>query len=380
MKNLRAALIAAGALIAIGALLCACAYLLGVNKVWESGSFRLPDWISLGSSESRGGSFGGENGSSQGSRDGSFGSGSGSSQGNSGGSFGSGAESEYTISADALRGLSIDWSAGAVELSVSPDDGEVRFSESAKRELSDDERLVWSLEDGMLRISFCAKGIKLSLPEKTLRVSLPLSAARQLSSLSTGGSSARVSVSGSFQCPVELYASSGDISFQGSCTRLDCESSSGSISAELLSPAESITASSTSGEINVSGQCGRASLESSSGDITAALVCTEISTSSSSGSAQLSGSFESVSAQSSSGDLKIVSSSAPEYLCMESSSGRAELSLPAGSGFELRVDTASGDFSSELPLSMHGRVYTAGDGTGSYSISTSSGDITIYEN
>ncbi len=68
---------------------------------------------------------------------------------------------------------------------------------------------------------------------------------------------------------------------------------------------------------------------------------------------------------------------APEQLQISTASGDVKLTLPVDSGFTLELDTASGSFSSELPLKNDGSRYTAGNGKAVFRISTASGDVEL---
>ena len=62
-----------------------------------------------------------------------------------------------------------------------------------------------------------------------------------------------------------------------------------------------------------------------------------------------------------------------------STSGTVTAFLPAAPGFTCRVETASGSFSSALPLAGDRNTYTCGDGTARCVLHTTSGDIRVEE-
>ena len=65
---------------------------------------------------------------------------------------------------------------------------------------------------------------------------------------------------------------------------------------------------------------------------------------------------------------------------IDTASGKVTLQLPADSNFTLDMDTASGDFRSDLALKMDGKKYVCGNGKGMIKIDTASGDIFLKEN
>ena len=72
-----------------------------------------------------------------------------------------------------------------------------------------------------------------------------------------------------------------------------------------------------------------------------------------------------------------VNTSAVDQLSVSSTSGSVTAFLPETPGFAARVKTTSGRFDYSLPLTRSGSDYVCGDGSGSVSISTTSGDVRI---
>ena len=77
---------------------------------------------------------------------------------------------------------------------------------------------------------------------------------------------------------------------------------------------------------------------------------------------------------STSGEVDLALRKCPDKIELTTVSGDVELELPRNAGFTLRYSTASGDLESDFPLTA-GRTY--GDGSGSITIDTTSGDLKI---
>ena len=77
---------------------------------------------------------------------------------------------------------------------------------------------------------------------------------------------------------------------------------------------------------------------------------------------------------STSGEVDLALRKCPDKIELTTVSGDVDLELPRNAGFTLRYSTASGDLESDFPLTA-GRTY--GDGSGSITIDTTSGDLKI---
>lgn len=347
MKNsVRTALIAAAALAAVGAVLFGAACLLGARPAAVfSGDISLPAWIQTGSSHYR-------RWQNEYSPDGA-----------------------YSLAADGISAVDIDWPAGKVDITVSG--GEIAFSESA---VPASEALRWGVEDGTLYIQYCAPGVNGPASGKDLSLKLPEELAGSLSALTFDGASADLTVSGvgadRFQFSgssgklsaaemtaqtVSLDSSSGDLRFSGRYAELSASSGSGAVGIESTGEAEKTAVDTSSGDIRISGRTADADAETSSGAI------------------GLDGDFDSVRAEAVSGFVSAASVSCPRELNVETSSGDVCLTLPKNSDFTLGFDSASGGFDSDLPLAAHGGEYVCGSGTGTFTVGTSSGSLQIRQ-
>ncbi len=283
---------------------------------------------------------------------------------------------EATVSG-AVENLSVDWTSGEVNIESHKGDGVV-ISETSAKALSEDDRLRWWLDGTTLRVRYAKSGFRISFNlEKKLTVSLPEGTVLKSADISATSGDLKIprlaadeirlgSTSGNITAVTEagkLAASStsGDVDVRqsGDIDAVDLHSTSGSIACELVN-VKKLTADSTSGGVRVAvtGAAGTLKIGSTSGNIYPEIASADkVEASSTSGS--VSGSVNAA-------EMKI-----------GSTSGDITLKLPAEPGFTLKAGTASGSFSSDLPLSKNKDSYTCGDGSASFSVSTTSGNIRI---
>lgn len=156
-----------------------------------------------------------------------------------------------------------------------------------------------------------------------------------------------------------------------------------SASADIIFPkinADYLDISSASGTIEAAGSAGKIRLETVSGNIRA-----EFSGFDSAQADSVSGDIDclmltegSVSLGSTSGNIRTQLNGVPDVKA-ESVSGSIVLSLEKGTGFTAKLDTLSGDISSDFPVSQKGDKYISGDGAGEIKASTTSGDISLKQ-
>lgn len=294
-------------------------------------------------------------------------------------------ENKYTVGGGTVSGsvenLDIDWTSGQVNIEYHNGSGFI-ISETANRDLSEDDKLRWWLDGTTLRIRYAKSGLRINFNlDKQLTLSMP--AGTELKTADIGTTSGDILIPGLVADEVRLGSTSGNISAVTAAGKLsasstsgdvtidqktdistvDLGSTSGSISCTLAANAESVTAASTSGSIRltVAGSVETVSLGSTSGCIYPDLASV--------GKAEISSTSGII-------DGRIA---AFHDLKIGATSGNVTLNLPADPGFTCKVDTASGSFSSDLALAKDGNTYTCGDGTARCSINTSSGDIRIGE-
>lgn len=278
------------------------------------------------------------------------------------GSFGAGgyANAELYTSGDAeisgeIRNLDIRWTAGKVTLAYGPE-GKASLAETAKRALSEDEKLQWWLEGNTLHIQFAKPGIRWNMPEKELTVTLPQGAALERA---------------------EIHTTSGDIEIpELAADVMILDSTSGDIRAAAEVKNAEVNATSGDQEIRLTGEAEIVRLNSTSGSIAAAAEKAVIfeAASTSGGVSMEAAECREAKANSTSGDIR-VSFGKLEKLTVDATSGSVTAALPEAPGFTAEVRTTSGDFSSDIALTRDGNRYVCGDGSAAVSIGTTSGNV-----
>ena len=278
------------------------------------------------------------------------------------GSIGAGgyANAELYTSGDAeisgeIRNLDIRWTAGKVTLAYGPE-GKASLAETAKRALSEDEKLQWWLEGNTLHVQFAKPGIRWNMPEKELTVTLPQGTALERA---------------------EIHTTSGDIEIpELAADVMILDSTSGDIRAGAEVKNAEINATSGDQEIRLAGEAEIVRLNSTSGSIAAAAEKAVIfeAASTSGGVSMEAAECREAKANSTSGDIR-VSFGKLEKLTVDATSGSVTAALPETPGFTADVRTTSGDFSSDIALTRDGNRYVCGDGSASVSIGTTSGNV-----
>ena len=293
----------------------------------------------------------------------------------------------YTVGdaavSETVENLEVRWTSGRVRV-VYHDGSDVLVTETADKPIPEDMRMRWWLDGATLRIRFAKDGFSLanvfgSSPRKTLTITLPK--ALNLQSADIGATSADLDLDGLAAEKLSLSVTSGDIRGSVRAANLTVGSTSGdqelrvtgntaaafsSTSGRVgvsMPDAGSLTASSTSGGVSleVEGSADSVHLASTSGGISAAFA--------SAGQAEFTSTSGNVTVRAGRfGDLRV-----------GSTSGTVTAFLPAAPGFTCRVETASGSFSSALPLAGDRSAYTCGDGSGRCVLHTTSGDIRVEE-
>lgn len=243
---------------------------------------------------------------------------------------------------DTVKKVEIDWVSGSV-LVIPHTEDTVAFDEEANRSLNDDTTLYYWLDGTTLHIKYCRSG-KWSLTglEKDLVLYLPQSL--MLEELEIGSVSAGIEAESVSAEELKLETVSGSIRVTGCSVAKEAKlfSVSGSIDASLLGTLEELKTGTVSGSVTVSA-----------------------------------GEIVSIDGNSTSGGLSFSLSNAPRKLDVDTVSGSVELCLPEDAGFTLRFSTVSGKFSSDLTCRPDGKEYICGDGSGDYSIGTTSGSVTV---
>ena len=285
---------------------------------------------------------------------------------------------EYAVPADGINGLNIDWISGS--LTVTPYDGDViAFSEQSGNTIDEENALRFGVIDNTLYIQYCRSGRYKNLPIKELEVQIPQALAESLKEIELDSTSASITIQG-FQARelnVDTISGRTDIS---NCTADEMElgSTSGNIRLENVT-ARRATIDSISGKVELSGGFGTLEVGTTSGDIRGigAVTADELEISTISGATELTGSFSDVEQDSTSGSIRLTSDTPLTRLRINSISGAVKLTLPEDSGFTLHFDTISGKLDCAFPVIKQKDEYTAGDGSASFSVDTTSGGLTI---
>lgn len=251
----------------------------------------------------------------------------------------------YTVSADTVRRLDIDWASGSVL--VEPYDGEeIRIVERAQRSLRDKEKLYYEADGNKLKISYTKPHVVsffLSLPRKQLEIQIPAALADTLSNLDVDSASADITVR-------EL-----------SVRELSLQSASGNLTANSL-------------------VCDKLSLESVSGNTRADRIRTEkLDAETVSGDVVLSGRFSILDMEGVSGRLSAIAESCPNELDVNTVSGDITLSIPENDGFAVRYSKVSGDFLCDFPTRQDGKRAVYQNGGADFRMETVSGDLIIQK-
>lgn len=158
-----------------------------------------------------------------------------------------------------------------------------------------------------------------------------------------------------------------------------------------------------SGEVHASDIEGRVSIDTGSGDVDVrnsrgdsfhvdtgsgrvtakGVVATNVSVDTGSGEIDLTEvESEEVSLDTGSGSISVDLEKDIDELAIDTGSGDVHVGVPSGAGAEVRIEASSGDIDVAVPHDVrrdHGSLYrcTIGDGDGTISIETASGDVTI---
>ena len=241
----------------------------------------------------------------------------------------------FTYDGDSVLLVEVYWRSGSVEI-VQRDEGELTVSESGGA-LDGDVAMHHLLEDGVLRIRFCASGAKVHVQpsEKQLTLAVPKGI-----DLCIHTTAAPIQAEELTQKNILLSAHSGDMTLGNlDAADINLSSSAGAISAESLS-AQMLTCRTSSGNVRVENlTADTAKVETTSGKLSLGLL--------------------------SAGNVEILTSS-----------GDVALRLPAG-GAALAYSTACGALRSDAAYQRRGDLYVFGDEESGISVATTSGNLSI---
>lgn len=260
----------------------------------------------------------------------------------------------YSVPADGVNSLYIDWTAGAV--TVTPYAGsDIKFTEYAQRALEDREKLVFKVSGGTLAIDYIAPALNFDMITKKLEVFVPEALAGELEALTVDATSADVSISGFTVTDLHIDVTSGATTLENIRSgKVDIDSTSGAVVLRDMTASE-LEADTVSGNIRLAG-------------VTAARLIT----STTSGTHDLDGTFKTINADSLSGDIRITGTTDPDRITCDTTSGVIVVTIPGNTDLSVDYSTVSGRFSSEISV-------RTGDGDAPYTFSTVSGNITLRD-
>ena len=250
------------------------------------------------------------------------------------------ADGTYSVKADDLKELDIDWISGSVKVELT--DGDViRFQETADRAISEKDALRYGVSGGKLRIQACKKNHVGKLPRKDLVLSLPRTLADRLQELEIDTVSASISAADLQVKELELNTVSGKVE-----------------ASNMI--AEEAEIDSVSGRINVSGSARKVKVSSVSGPIECNMdECRDIR------------------ANTVSGQVTFVLRSTPKELKVYTTSGEVRLALPTEASCAIELDAMSGKlFLNDTAVGA--KQLTLGDGDALFDIDTMSGNVYVY--
>ena len=278
-----------------------------------------------------------------------------------------------------VENLDIDWVAGKVNIEYHSGSG-ISLSETANRNISEDEKLRWWLDGKTLRIQYAKPMLTVfNNLKKTLTVSLPEGITFTSADIDT--TSADVNVPAMTADEIRFDTTSGDVNAVITAKKLSASSTSGELTIRqdsdinaasfsttsgnvsfTVRSADSISIGSTSGDITLtaSGNVGLLSLDSTSGSIKPDIAAVNKAVFSAT-----------------SGDIVAKLTSFSD-LNVDVTSGDVTLKLAEAAGFTLDLDARPSKLNSGLALVKKGdEQYVYGDGSARLRVSTTSGDVHI---
>lgn len=232
-------------------------------------------------------------------------------------------EDNYSIPADEVREISVDWAAGKITVS-SADVTEIRFSETGSSKYP----MVWKLKNGKLDIDFCEDDLHfgfrnfgfLNFGEKDLTILVPRDFSCE--ELEVDTASTTLEVSDLTIRKVDLDTASGICRFQN-CTISELD------------------------------------IDTASGDVF------------------FQGTLDALDFDAASAGFTGVLSNIPNRMAVDSMSGELDLTLPENAGFTVKMDGMNNDFTSDFPTTMRGGSYVCGDGRLLIDMDGMNNDVTI---
>lgn len=277
-------------------------------------------------------------------------------------------ESRYSVGEASMDikdviAIQVDWIDGGVTVVTGGTD-QVSFSETAARQLKEEYRLRYYLEDGVLHIKYCASGARFDFgrgPNKQLTIVVPESTV--LTELKVSTVSGEIDATGAQAATLRLNTTSGTVRLeQFSGQNAEVHSVSGTVRLAGVN-APDLTVESVSGETRLE-------------QVTSDRLGVECI----SGSIRVTGSqVGELRCETVSGSVILEPGTTVQRIDVESVSGSVRVSLPETiSGFVARYSTVSGGFDCDFPVEIPQKNKAVYNGGGiDIEVSTVSGGIRI---
>ena len=173
---------------------------------------------------------------------------------------------EYTVPADGITGLDLSWTSGDVTVQSWSGDS-IRLEEDSEVELTEDYRLLYTVEGGELKVRFDGQPNRNVTWRKVLLVWLPEALAQSLAKLDAATVSAEVTVLDLTAAELDIETVSGGVYARGGFGELDFSTVSGDMTLETNETFR-LDAETTSGSVCLSGTFGELDFSTVSGDMT----------------------------------------------------------------------------------------------------------------
>lgn len=272
----------------------------------------------------------------------------------------------YEEEVKTLREIEVDWANGPITLNFHSGDL-IQITETAKKEISEDEKLYLEVSGGKLSVKWNSSRLQLGVSRedaKQLELLIPEKFFETLESVQINSVSGDIGIDGLTAEETNFESVSGELHLSNiTAERLTAETVSGDIFCRTVTAAEEISVTSNSGNIELTGMASsRTELDNTSGETAAE------------------GTANTLECVSVSGDIKLDMQSWPVETVLENVSGNTEFFAPnAKDGFICNVSTVSGDFDCGFEVQKKGNLYQCGAGVNSIEITSTSGDIELHE-
>lgn len=276
--------------------------------------------------------------------------------------------SKYTagnaVITDKVEALDIEWASGTVEI-VTGSGSEVIIEESYKGSIPDEKKMHWYLDGTTLKIIYDTSLDFFTLvnsSSKALTVTLPADLVLKDADISVASAEVKADALRCRKANLDTASGNINITFPETVDSADFDTASGDMSVRFSGDVGSLKVDAASGDLkaDVSGNVGNFDFDSASGNM----------------ELYAAGTADSGSVSTASGEVDI-SLTGINDLDIDTASGNVTLRFPQDVSLSIDVDTASGDFNSDILFVKSGDKYIIGSGDGEVNIDTASGDITI---